>query len=496
MALQILNPDRFVPLVESFNATDPQEDIVNLIPNAQAHEWMTENVPLFECSDATIERVYLYRWWTYRKHLKETPAGVIVTEFIAPVRHAGSYNSISCALGFHLAEGRWIREKRYLEEYTRFWFQAGEGGTPEPKFHNYSSWLPVAMLDRALVTGDFSLLVMLFDELVDDYRRWEAEKGLPDGLFWQFDVRDGMEESITGSRVHKNARPTISSYMCASALVLANLAKMLDRADLSMQFLQKHNHLKTKINDELWDQKDQFFKVRLEDGTLSDAREAIGFVPWQFNLASRGKEEAWKQLLDSEGFWAPMGLTTAERRHPKFRSHGVGKCEWDGACWPFATSQTLYAMANLLRNYEQNYVTRADYLKCIEIYAHAHRWPATGTPYIGEYHDEITGEWLKGDNPRSRFYNHSTFCDVIISGLVGLVPRGDESLQLDPLLPGEAWSYFCLDNVRYHRHDLTIVWDRDGSRYGRGAGLTVLADGQVIAQLPRLEKLAVPLPAR
>jgi hypothetical protein len=352
------------------------------------------------------------------------------------------------------------------------------------------------MLERALVTGDFSLLVMLFDELVDDYRRWEAEKGLPDGLFWQFDVRDGMEESITGSRIHKNARPTISSYMAASVLVLANLARMLDRADLSAEFLHKHEQIKAKINDELWDEKAQFFKVRLEDGSLSNAREAIGFIPWQFNLASQGKEAAWKQLLDPEGFWAPMGLTTAERRHPKFRSHGVGKCEWDGACWPFATSQTLYAMANLLRHYDQTYVTRADYLKCVEIYAHAHRWPATGTPYIGEYYDEITGEWLKGDNPRSRFYNHSTFCDLIINGLVGLVPRGDEVLQLDPLLPDEAWSYFCLDNVRYHRHDLTIVWDRDGSRYKRGVGLAVMADGQVIAHSPRLQKLTAALPAR
>ena len=34
-------------------------------------------------------------------------------------------------------------------------------------------------------------------------------------------------------------------------------------------------------------------------------------------------------------------LTTAERRHPEFRTRGVGKCEWDGAIWPFASAQTL-----------------------------------------------------------------------------------------------------------------------------------------------------------
>ena len=53
---------------------------------------------------------------------------------------------------------------------------------------------------------------------------------------------------------------------------------------------------------------------------------------------------AWKQLMDPGGFLAPFGLTTAERRHPEFRSHGCCQCEWDGAVWPFATSQTLVAL--------------------------------------------------------------------------------------------------------------------------------------------------------
>ena len=40
---------------------------------------------------------------------------------------------------------------------------------------------------------------------------------LPDGMFWQFDVRDAMEESISGGRKVKNVRPTINSYMAANA---------------------------------------------------------------------------------------------------------------------------------------------------------------------------------------------------------------------------------------------------------------------------------------
>ena len=35
-----------------------------------------------------------------------------------------------------------------------------------------------------------------------------------------------------------------------------------------------------------------------------------------------------------------------------------------------------------------------------------------------------------------------------------------------------------MDGVRYHGHDLTILFDRDGSRYGKGKDLVVLKDGR------------------
>ncbi len=45
-----------------------------------------------------------------------------------------------------------------------------------------------------------------------------------------------------------------------------------------------------------------------------------------------------------------------------------------------------------------------------------------------------------------------------------------------PLLPAGTWDWFCLDDVRYHGRTLTILWDRDGRRYGRRAGLSGWAD--------------------
>jgi hypothetical protein len=82
---------------------------------------------------------------------------------------------------------------------------------------------------------------------------------------------------------------------------------------------------------------------------------------------------------------------------------------------------------------------------------------------------------------RGRDYNHSTYCDLVISGLVGLRPRADEIVEVYPLVPEGVLDYFCLDKVSYHGRNLTILWDKTGQRYGRGTGLRVLIDGREIA---------------
>jgi hypothetical protein len=490
----ILTADRFAHYGERFSALDEPEDVVNLVPNAEAWEWITRNAPLWDCPSARFEETYYYRWWTYRKHIKQTPHGRVLTEFITPVKHAGPHNTIACAVGHHIAEGRWLRDADLLDEYVWFWFRGGPSGDPAPHFHNFSSWVPAALWERAKVTGNISFLVDLLDDLRDDYARWENERLLPGGLFWQHDVKDGMEESISGGRHVKNVRPTINSYMVANARAIAEIARAAGRADIAEEFRAKAEKLRAATVDALWNPAAEFFQVRLESGELSGVREAIGYIPWAHDVAGPEHVAAWKQVSDRQGFWAPRGLTTAERRHPQFRTHGTGTCEWDGAVWPFATSQTLTAMARLLRTQEQPYVTRRHFFEQLLTYATTHQ--QDGQAYLGEYHDEITGDWLiTGPKAaRSRFYNHSTFNDLVITGLVGIVPRADDVLEIDPLLPADAWDWFCLDGVPYRGHAVTVLWDRTGARYGRGAGLSVWVDGQLVAQRAQLQRLEVSLP--
>jgi hypothetical protein len=131
-------------------------------------------------------------------------------------------------------------------------------------------------------------------------------------------------------------------------------------------------------------------------------------------------------------------------------------------------------------------VTSRDWFDAFLTYARSHR-AADGKPYIGEYLDEKTGSWIKVKDPeRSRYYHHSTFADLVISSLVGLRPRADARVEIAPLLPADAWDWFCLDGVPYHGHSLTILWDRTGEKFHRGTGLTLLVDGKSLAHSAQL----------
>lgn len=485
----VLKAASFKHYVDYFNKME-DENIVQAIPNAQSWNWMQANIPLFECPQQNFEEIFYYRWWTYRKHIKQTPVGLALTEFLVNRSYADKYNLIACAMGHHIYEGRWLHDQKLLNEYVKVWYR-GDSGRPMKKLHGFSSWAADAVYKRYLVNMDKPYVLDIMPDLEKDYVSWETEKKLPDGLFWQTDVKDGMEETISGGRRERNKRPTINSYMYGNAVALSKMASIANNTQLTHLYQLKADTIKQLILQKLWNPQHQFFETLKQTDTLANVKEEIGFIPWYFNLPGNEHSVAWKSLNDNKTFCAPFGITTADRSHPEFRTHGCCKCEWDGAVWPFATSQTLTAMANLFNNYQQKLVADTSYFDLLETYVESQYY--RGRPYIGEYLDEKTGFWLKGDEERSRYYNHSTFNDLIITGLVGLRPRADEVLEVNPLLPAAKWDWFCLDNVLYHGKLIGIVWDKDGTKYNRGKGLSLFVNGKKVANAAGLQKLEAKL---
>ncbi|HEY3324767.1 MAG TPA: glycosyl hydrolase family 65 protein [Planctomycetota bacterium] len=500
----VLKADTFKPYVEGFNQND-RELFPQYIKNAGAWDFLSRNVPLLDCSDKEIEEVYYFRWWTLRKHIKETPDGFVFSEFLPKVGWAGKHNTINCAAGHHIREGRWLRDRKFVDDYCLFWLRKGGA------VRAYSFWIADSIWQRYAVTGERTQALDLLPDLIANYQGWEKEHLDPNGLFWQVDDRDGMEVSISGALdpKHQGYRATINSYLYGDALAIANLAELAGKADVAKEFREKASKLKQLVQEKLWDSGAQFFKVMPRGKeALSDAREQHGFTPWYFNLPDAQYVVAWKQLMDPQGFYAPFGPTTAEQRHPKFAlSYQGHECQWNGPSWPFATAVTLTGLANVLNGPTQESISRKDYFDTLKIYTKSHRLKREDgkvVPWIDENLNPQTGDWIsrtrlkswkngtwdagKGGEERGKDYNHSTYCDLIINGLIGLRPRSDQTVEVNPLVP-DGWEYFCLDNVSYHGRTLTILYDKTGARYGKGKGLRVLCDGKEIGAADKLGRL-------
>ena len=190
---------------DKFNQQD-KEIYIQSISNKQAKDFLAENIPFFECPDKDIEEIYYFRWWTYRKHIKETPEGFIITEFLPDVSWAGKYNGICCPAWFHFREGRWLHEQRYLNDYAYYWLRGGGD------VRSYSFPIANAIYQYFLVTGNDSILKESYPELVSNFNGWEKRNLIPKPAFsgkqttvtaWKFlseEMAIGLPLTIYGSR--------------------------------------------------------------------------------------------------------------------------------------------------------------------------------------------------------------------------------------------------------------------------------------------------------
>ncbi|MBO5364034.1 MAG: hypothetical protein J6A56_01030 [Clostridia bacterium] len=482
--------------VDQFNLDDI-EYYKQDIPNAKAEAWLNENIPLIEVPDKTIEEAYYFRWWTFRKHIKSTGDGYVITEFLPPVSWAGTHNTIIAPVGHHISEGKWLKcGKTLLSDYMKFWLEE------KSKTYLYSTWFLDSILEYCNHNNDFSFGIEHLDLMIRYYETFAAEHQTKGGLFWSFDSYDAMEYSISGgSRVgvlsgKNGVRPTLNSYMAANALAISVFAEKAGKLDVAEEYRQKYIAIRDRMNDVLWD--GSFYKAihtdNLDAPSLDEVpasqnvKELIGYLPWCFNLAPKGRESAFAELKKKDGFWTEYGLATAEQRHPCYLFEATHECLWNGYIWPFATSQVLKAVKNLLDNYDQTVMDNQDFYEILHTYAKSHeRITADGKRvcWIDEVKHPETNEWSsrklleewgwkeeKGGLERGKDYNHSTFCDIVLGGLLGVSVK-DGEVSVSPHIP-EEWEHFAIDNLWLCGKCYKIFYDKTGTKYGHGKGITVL----------------------
>jgi hypothetical protein len=498
----VLHPSDYSHYVDSFR-TQEREATGKLYEGEGGEDtwaWMQREVPWFDSSDKSFEEMYYFRWYAWKKHLVKTPRGYIITEWLPkPEFTDGSYGALPDAAPFHIAEARWLRDPVIAEDDARYWFSPGVDS------HKYSDAMAATVRDLTLANGDRALGISLLSSLKSNYKSWEETQQDTNGLFWSIDTRDAMEKSISGD----GYRPTLNSYMYGDARAIAELSLAAGDTSAATEFSRKADAQRTLIETRLWNPKDQFYEVVspaadsgirkqkkfADSGTtlqFSGVREQIGYIPWMFDVPAASHAVAWKQLFDPAGFDGKYGVTTAERRSPRFRFASSDQCTWNGPTWPFAMTQTLLALAAYENQPSPSVMSHADYNKLFSRYVlsqHLTLKDGHVIDWIDEDLDADTDEWIAKDMliakdkqvGRGNYYNHSGFADPLITGLIGLRPRADSRIVLNPLLPPGEWSYFAIDALPYHGHLLTILWDSMGKRYNQGKGMRLLVDGKQVA---------------
>jgi len=523
-----------------------------------SHEWAAENVPYFECNDADVTRAYWYRWRLFHMHVEETLDGFVITEFLHKVFWAGPHNTISCPAGHHIMEGRWVKDRRIVDEYSQFWFRRRRDPEDKKVWEKmYTFWAASSVYKHFLISGNKTFIVDLFPDLERNYASWlETHYHPVQKCMFQACHADGEENSAGLD----GCRPTINGVMYGEAAALAAIARVAGDASKAAHYVREAAKWQSVILSQLWSEDLQFFVTKsahappalwkeLHEGRLVTyfgclacpanrtcppptgwppgqrvpVRELQGLTsPWYFNAIPPEPEATLKysvgfrQLRDPDGFDAKWGPTTCERRHDCYNFTTDAQCNWNGGVWPFETSKAGTALINLLQRYpSQPHASAADFYSLLRTYARAHtQTHAEGAvpPHVDEDLHPDEGYWITrrklfknpGDPLKNRgdHYFHSTYCDLVISGLVGV--QAPEEVGMDseansgvefivnPLLPlDNSVRWFALRHLEFRNRTVDIAFDLDGSKYNIGTGLFVWMDGKLAAKSETATRLEI-----
>lgn len=470
--------------------------------------WYQDNIPFFESADPAIDAVYYYRWSIVRAHQRDLGAqGYVTTEFLDDVPwQREPYATLNDATGFHIGETRWLRDRRYAADYIDYMHQGGND-------RHFTDYMTDSVYGRYLVDGDRTEALRHLPVMHHLYREWDERFDFTKGLYWIEPLLDATEYTISsidasggkdGFRGGDAFRPSINSYMYANARALSRLAALAGDEAMAAEFEGRAAAIKERVQQALWQPRFEHFtdryKVDNEHVKYWEpirGRELVGYVPWTFGLPDDNLRyaAAWKHLLSPAEFAGPAGLRTVgpsyEHYMRQYRYEGTApECQWNGPVWPFQTTQVLLGLANLLNDYRQSVITRADYLRLLRQYTAMH-YQDGRLDLEEDYHPEA-GKPIVG-LARSHHYFHSGYIDLILSGLVGIRPRADDVLEVNPLLPdAKALPWFRVQDVLYHGHLVSVTWDADGRRFGT-RGLSIEANGRRIAHRTTIGRLEVPL---
>lgn len=476
--------------------------------------WYASRIPLFESSDPNLDAVYYYRWNIFRAHQRDLGSlGYISTEFLDDVSwELYPFASLNDATGFHLGEGRWLRDRRFAHDYIDFMYTYHDESSTYGNDRHFSEAIVDAAWRTYLVDGDLDAISQHLDAMQTIYDQWDDHFDSTKGLYWVEPLYDATEYTIAsidasggqdGFSGGQAFRPSINSFMYANARAIANIATATGDTSTAATYNARAEAIQGNLTESLWNSTLEHFIDRYyvsnDYVTYWDfirGRELVGLTSWAWDIVPDEAQyaQAWTHALTvGSDLRTAAGLQTVEPSYEYYMRQyrydsvsGLKECQWNGPIWPFQTTSALNGLSNLLDHYTtQDVAQNSDWVDILRLYAQMH-YDVDGKLNIVENYYPNNGSvlvWLA----RSPHYFHSGFVDLILGGLVGIRPRDDDFLEVNPLVD-DSISWFRVENVLYHGHNVSIQWDVDGSHYGT-EGLLVEVDGTQVNSSSTLTRL-------
>lgn len=494
----------------------PLEDAPLARHQADYNRWFAENVPYFDSSDFGFKKMWYYRWWIVRFHLVETNAPDL-KGYAFYEGKMGFDNVIGFAVPLQVKELSYLRDPRFaLSQIGNSYRNVAKNGAvvdpPGSPYWNetYSHWIAAAVAELNRVHPiPASTLRELLPAMAQDVRAWLSAYD-SDGDF----LPERREPRVTGydldilSYWHFNdlkldlrvnppplERVDFASFVFANAAAVSELAGLVGDTALAAEFEQVAGKVRDAVLANFWDDDTRFFYPRRFDnhGRIP-IRELHGFFPiTNLLVPDRSKYlAALEKFVDPDEFWSRFPPVITSMKH-----YADWTWQMDGLSRniaPHPISMGARTLLQAIKHYEQSAVTADHFMDLMTrynelVYSGVHPrdpyWRPNAHEYYSKWEPHANTPLPKPSDISHDF--HSMFCALVVEGAVGLTPRTDAKIELQPL--ARQWTYFLLDGLRYQGHDLTIVWDRpDGSvRYPNyPEGFSLYVDGQVAFTRPDL----------
>ncbi len=480
------------------------------------NRWFATNVPYFDAADFGFKRMWYYRWWVARFSMVEM-ATPDLDGYAFYEGKLGFDNAIGFAVPLQIKELTYLRDPGFAVAQldNSYRNRAANGAVVDPPGspywnETYSHWIAAAAAELHRVHPlPPDVLRRLLPAMAADVRAWLTAydtngNGLPERdrprvtgydldilSYWYFD----------GTRLDLEATPPalervdFASFVFANAQAVAELASAAGDAALAAEFTATAARTRAAALNQLWDERSWFFyPQRASDQRRAPIRELHGFFPFTTGLAPNQPRytAALAALIDPTDFWARFPPVITSLRHYK-----EWTWEMDGLTRniaPHPISMGARTLLAALKHYDGHPIEPAHFMELMRRYNDL-LYPGVhpGDPYWRPNAHEYYSKWepyAQTPQPKPSDISHdfhSMYTSLVVEGVVGLTPRSDARIELEPM--AREWSYFALDGLRYHGHDLTIIWDRpDGDVRYRGypEGFSLAIDGVVAFTLPAL----------